>query len=223
MKMEEIYRVNVFHDYFDDGYWDMRMEPTPETWVLLSRRNVLFKPAGTGRWRLLADSKNPFRQDDALFFSLKPQDPLYSYYTELTPENKIYPEGIPFRLFESEKEPEEGNGNEKNLFFYSKTLFWEYIICTGNRENDSSATLFLEEREHKIRFDRSGELSCQGKPCVRFVSHEKIKLKETYGYSLFLYEEKGYGRRILMKNLNPPVPGKFVCEREYCIRQFIYL
>lgn len=221
--MEEIYRVNVFHDYFDDGYWDMRMEPTPETRVLLSRRNVLFKTAGTGRWRLLADSKDPFRKDDVLFFSLKPHDPLYSYYTELTPENKIYPEGIPFRLFESPKEPEEGEENEKNLFFSSKMLYWEYIICTGNREKDSSATLFLEDRLHKIRFDRNGELSCQDKLCVCFVSDEKIKLKETYDYSLFLYEDKGYGRRILMRNLNPPVPGKFVSEQKDCIRQFIYL
>lgn len=223
MEMKEIYRVNIFHDYFKGGRWNMSMVPTPETLGLLARRNVLFKQYGVGKWGLIAEKEYPFREDDSLFFILKPLDAFYSYYTDFTRENKEYIEGIPFQLSGSLYSSHTGKASEMNLFFYSKTLYWEYMIGISKPGFSTSNTLHLEDRSGKITFGRGEEVEFLGKSCFRFVSNEKIKLKETYDSSLFLYEDKGFGRRLLMRNLNPPVPGKFISSQTDCIQQCIYM
>lgn len=223
MEMKRIYEVNIFHDYFKAKFWNTELTPTPETVVLLSRRNVLFKQFGIGKWGLISENEHPFRADDNLFFTLKPLDPFYSYYTDLTPENKKYMEGIPFQLLGSQYSSPIGKASEMNLFFYSKTLYWEYIIGMSKVDSYTPYTLYMEDRVRKITFGRCEKIEFLGKPCFRFVSNEKIKLKQTYDSSLFLYEDKGLGRRILMRNLSAPVPGKFISGQRDCIQHYIYI
>jgi len=105
-----------------------------------------------------------------------------------------------------------GNPPCCTLRFHAPEYRWEYIFLPGHGSALDCKTLCLEAAGGEIRysfqtFEKVREFDMDA---YRTVSNETIPMKEKYGFRLRLCASAADNRpkRIIMRDIPPPVPGK---------------
>lgn len=217
-----IYRINLRHDYYQEGSYckGVELSPTVETLDLLRRRGVLFRKENEGVWVLIAPGNNPFNDETELRFTLKIQDPVFYYFTKEEEEHKRLFGGEPISISISGKKSGDQKFPENNVFFYAKELYWEYIFIP---RQERELTLLFQDMSKHIDFDQTVENSFMDRKAFRFISRQKVKLQEYYTHNLTLFEATSYGNRLLLKNIVAPYPGRILCADPNRIQTIVYI
>lgn len=217
-----IYRINLKHDYYQEGNYckGSELNPTAETLDLLRRRGILFRKENEGVWVLIAPVNNSFNDETELRFTLKIQDPVFYYFTKDEEVNKGLFGGEAISISISGRMSGDQQIQEKNVFFHAKEFYWEYIFIP--RQGRELSLLFQDMSKH-IDFDQTVENSFMDRKAFRFLSRQKVKLQEYYTYNLTLFEVTSYGNRLLLKNIVAPYPGRILCADPNRIQTIVYI
>lgn len=215
MACKIITRINIQHDYFNDGICpDVMLIPDDKTKWIFYRMQMTFKEIGPNSWAIIAsedtDISSPWEEE--IEFRIKVTNPLFWYYTtpgegndgtkldtiRMTLTEQILSEGI------------KGSPASKTVSFTSPKVFWKYTFIPIVEGNRAEKIKFIDQSAHQLRFDREQEITIDGKRGDVFISAEAVRIKESYGYRFELYDERAHGEKLLRKLI--PFPAIDSCE-----------
>lgn len=108
------------------------------------------------------------------------------------------------------------------LHFRSRRLKWEYIFFQRNGNSIPETRLKLEDANKQIVFPDLKPKTAYGRKGMSVTTEEAIPMRATYGSKLRLVlQEENKPKRIVLANIEPPVPGRFAAEKEF-IQQVCY-
>lgn len=112
------------------------------------------------------------------------------------------------------------------LLFHTPKLYWEYIFLPRNDDGSIPAgELQLEDTTGQITFRKLYKIQAYGREAWRATSTDAIPVRSTYECRLRLVVEgskKDSPKRILLRQVESPVPGKFQSNRVNSLRQICY-
>lgn len=123
------------------------------------------------------------------------------------------------------KEIQSGKLQTNILKFYPKAVKWEYFFIPRNGKEDSGSNFVLKESDDKIIFSEPQAVEILGKKALRFLSNDKITIKEYYNYRINLLEMISDGTQIkktLIKDMPYPKPGNFLNVQTDVIQHICY-
>lgn len=117
------------------------------------------------------------------------------------------------------------DGNEPGqavLHFRSRKVKWEYIFFQRNGNSIPETELKLEDANKQIVFPDLQPTTAYGRKGMSVITKEAIPMRAAYGSRLRLvWQEENKPKRIVLANIGPPVPGRFVTGKGL-IRQICY-
>lgn len=117
------------------------------------------------------------------------------------------------------------DGNEPGqavLHFRSRRLKWEYIFFQRNGNSIPETGLKLEDANKQIVFPALQPTIAYGRKGMRMRTKEAIPMRAAYGSKLRLVlQEASKPKRIVLANIETPIPGRFAAEKGY-IQQVCY-
>lgn len=111
------------------------------------------------------------------------------------------------------------------LRFHAPKLYWEYIFVPRSEDRSIPAgDLLLEDTTGKVSFRHLYKTQAYGREVWRTKSMEGIPLRSVYGcrLQLVVMDEKSSSRRLLLRQVSAPEPGRFQSARPDCLRQVCY-
>lgn len=221
---KQIYSIDLFYDFYEDGYCkEIKLEPAKNTVELFNRRNILFRKDFPGKWTFWSQQQDPFREEDKVCLTMILLDTSFLYGAGMVLQGalrNVHKQGMyPSSLELSKEDLKRG---EMKLYFQAKSFIWEYVFIFY-KEEICVSSFFLEEKEGKIRFKKEREFEYDGKKAIGFISEKAIPLHQSYPYVLILYENVEGIRRMRLKNIDPPEPGKMISEYPERMRTIHYL
>ncbi|MEG2164228.1 MAG: hypothetical protein RRY55_07100 [Bacteroidales bacterium] len=111
------------------------------------------------------------------------------------------------------------------LHFNTPKLYWEYIFLPRN--NDSSVLageLQLEDTTRQVAFRKFYKTQAYGREVWCTESMDNIPVRSTYGCRLRLVvqTDRGSPKRILLRHVESPLPGRFLSNRIDYLQQVCY-
>mgnify|MGYP005935962349 CR=1 FL=1 len=108
------------------------------------------------------------------------------------------------------------------LHFRSQKLKWEYIFFQRNGNSIPETGLKLEDANKQIAFTDLKPETAYGRKGMSVTTEEAIPMRATYGSRLrLILQEESKPKRIVLANIEPPIPGRFVTGKGL-IRQICY-
>ena len=108
------------------------------------------------------------------------------------------------------------------LHFRSRKVKWEYIFFQRNGNSIPETELKLEDANKQIVFPDLQPTTAYGRKGMSVITKEAIPMRAAYGSRLRLvWQEESKPKRIVLANIEPPVPGRFVIGKGL-IRQICY-
>ena len=99
---------------------------------------------------------------------------------------------------------------------------WEYIFFQRNGNSIPETELKLEDANKQIVFPDLQPTTAYGRKGMSVITKEAIPMRAAYGSKLRLVlQEESKPKRIVLANIEPPVPGRFVTGKGL-IRQICY-
>lgn len=107
------------------------------------------------------------------------------------------------------------------LRFHARRIKWEYIFFCRSGSNIPETELRLEDEKDIISFNTLKPTTAYGNKGMSTTTKKAIPMRAIYASKLRLVQqEDGRQKRILLANIEPPTPGRFVTKD--CIRQVCY-
>lgn len=121
------------------------------------------------------------------------------------------------------KAAQSGKPNEAVLQFHAPKKQWEYLFVPQGDEEIDGKQLLLEDATGHIKFGPFTPYEAYGREAWRTVSENPIPMRDTYGCKLRLAAmlNNGKQKRILLSQIEPPQPGRYMDCRE-SLRQVCY-
>lgn len=123
------------------------------------------------------------------------------------------------------KEIQSGKFQTDILRFYPKAAKWEYLFIPRNGKENSGRKFILKESDDKIIFSDPQAVEILGKKALRFLSDDKITIKEYYNYRINFLEmipDSTQVKKTLMKDIPYPKPGNFLNMQTDVIQHICY-
>lgn len=111
------------------------------------------------------------------------------------------------------------------LLFHAPEYRWEYLFIPRNGESMLPEKLQLEESGGKLTFGPFEAATEYDREVLRTVSHERIPMREHYGFRFRLTSATGGDNRpkqVLLRNVALPKPGAYLSKTPELLRQLCY-
>lgn len=225
--------IKVTHDYFLTNKSNIALEPEAKTRKLFEELGIILRNVNDSEWILFKQdnltSSNNSELAKNLKFYLKAIDPNFYYYTN----SELIVDSNFFKIKNTEKK---GAWKELEILahlvplenqditikIHSLCKFFEFIIIP--KPNSQSHVMKLTEEKNSLTFNSSEvDILKQNKSVCRFVSSEKVCLKESYDYKISLWEVSEKGNKMLQHGM--PFPNSSavsVLNSEDTISSYLY-
>lgn len=111
----------------------------------------------------------------------------------------------------------DGNKPKTVLHFNSQRVRWEYIFFQRNGNSRPETGLKLEDANKQIAFSNLKMITAYGRNGMSMTTEETIPKRTAYGSKLRLvHQEESKQKHILLANIEPPIPGRFVTDEGLC-------
>ncbi len=227
--------IKIAHDYFltDKNY--INLEPESNTNLILQRLGILIKKEDNCNWKLLKKADGEMEYDpkllETLKFNLKINDPDFFYYTnpEVIVDNEILQiknsdkKGIWKQLEIHTKSASLKKEHFINVNIKSISKFFEFIIIP--KPDSENQVMKLTEDKNALIFnpDEIDLFYSDQKSVYRFVSSEKIYLRESYNYKISLWDVSQKAKKILFDAIPFPNSSAIsVLNSDDTISSYIY-
>ncbi len=244
-----VYRLEIAHGYFEqEACRAMRLSVSPSGLDLMKQRGMMFRQTAINAWTVICSRE--IKSVDILTLEMHICDPAFVLYTDWEGfrPSSVYQAALPLttgdataaiRKTEEKRRINSGFCSvelqfaeemfhtplEDVLTFRPKEVIWEYLFISRNGEEGSKQELLLKEADDKIRFSAPERIELYGTKAWRFLSEEKIPMRERYDLRICLQEivsGRSQVPKILLRNVPHPVPGDFVSGQAGMIRQICY-
>lgn len=216
-----IFRISLMHDFYKDGKCRaIDVNLTDETRQLFMRRGIHFRPMGTGEWALISLNDWSFDTSDELSLVLEVRDPDFFYYTESSDILKNISRGkivLPFQVT--------GTDNMV-LSFQAREVYLGYKFISRTKKEERE----LQIKSTKTYFTFKKVQFIEKENSYYYCSETKIKLKESYDFSLSLTENISLGgdlhtteTKVLISGMPFPKPGRIYTDDIDCIQEIVYI
>lgn len=242
---EILFRMTIHHSYYPERKCPViSIEPDPATRRLFHNYQYIFKRLDTHEWAIVGkkEENETATTPPPVRFQLTVTDPHFLYYTssllpEITTESGLHFDVLTHSYKQHEIECkdlllriEEGASLPLtcSLSYTTPQRYWEYLLIprTGKAENRS---LLLSDTENTIPFGPSECSEWNGLPIYRIRTLHPVDLHALYSTTIQLYEHKTFGsqsretvKKLLCKNVTPPLPAQLTGETKDTIQQIIY-
>jgi len=224
--------IKIAHDYFLTDKNCIDLEPESNTNLILRKLGISIKKEDNCHWKLL---KRPNSDDqklvETLKFNLKITDPDFYYYTnpEVIVDNEILQikNSGKKEIWKRLEIQADATSLEKdhfiNINIKSISKFFEFIIIP--KPDSENQIMKLTEDENALTFnpDQIDIFSSDQKSVYRFVSSEKIYLRESYNYKISLWDVSQKAKKILFDAIPFPNSSAIsVLNSDDTISSYIY-
>lgn len=226
--------IRITHDYFLTNKSNIILELEAKTQKILVELGVILRNSNDSEWILYKPdnltSANKTKLAKSLKFYLKTIDPNFYYYTD----SELVVESTFFKINNTDKKEiwkeleifcnQISFEREQNITININSLckFFEFIIIP--KPDSQSHEMKLTEEKNSLIFNSAAvDILTPNKAVSRFVSSEKICLKESYDYKISLWEMGEEGNKILKNQM--PFPNSSavsVLNSEDTISSYLY-
>lgn len=227
--------IKITHDYFLNDTNCLQLVPEPKTNLILNKLGILLQRENKCTWKLLKRANGEITDDanltKILKFNLKATDPDFYYYSdpEVIADNPILKikssskKGI-WKKLEILATPDFLEKQHLvNVPIKSLSKFFEFIIIP--QPDSEHHVMKLTEDKNDLIFnpDEIDIFQSDQKSVYRFVSSEKIYLRESYNYKISLWEIHPNNKKILFDMIPFPNSSAIsVLDSEDTISSYIY-
>lgn len=242
---EILFRMTIYHSYYPERKCPViQVEPDLATKRLFYNYQYIFKQLDTHNWAIIGEKekKKALPISPPVCFLLTVTDPYFLYYTsssspEISSEAGLHFDLLP-PLYEQQKieckdllsriEESEPLPLTCSLLYTALQRYWEYLLIprTGGAENRS---LLLSDTENNIPFGPPEHIEWNGTLIYRIRTLQPVNLHALYSTTIQLYEQKTFGsqsretvKKLLCKNVKPPLPTQLTGEKKDTIQQILY-
>lgn len=216
LRYEEWLSIELRHEYYGDAPCPATLVPDEETACLLKRNNMLWKPL-TGQCLLLAESKSGLTVEEAAYlrFNIQNADGQFHYVSQNCEENEAFSvassdilgvwKSIVLDVSHIIK------NNIKHLIINIKATdkYIEYLCIPKYGKADLKLQM-IDDKGYFSFVNPPEKISLFAMPMVwRFVSKEKIPLRQRVEAKIKLCEIRDYGERVIGNTLPFPRPEQF--------------
>lgn len=237
-----IFKLCILHDYFIDMICPgIQICPDKESLRILNNNQWVFKQTNKNEWVLVGDISRSLTNflsssHDIIHLKATISDSRFLYYTDsLLPKSssdteiQCHADENSYRSFEitfpiTKEMLEEALANhpaEQNLQYASFHRYWEYLLISRT-VTDEFKDIYLFDAEGTIAFGATELINWNERKTYCIQSLKPIRLKEHYSTNIQLFEKRVLGKKLLIKNIQPPIPGQFISEKKDTIQQLIY-
>lgn len=109
------------------------------------------------------------------------------------------------------------------LHFHAPSLRWEYLFILRGETDVPASRMTLEDATGRLEFTALEECEAYGKKAIRTTSMSFVPMRQGYGCRLRLMaKDEGRQKRVLLKQVPPPEPGRFLDACDGILRQICY-
>lgn len=117
----------------------------------------------------------------------------------------------------------DGKPQQATLCFRAPNARWEYLFIPHGRDGMKASSLRLEDAAGKMEFSAFRECEAYGREALRTTSRSRVPMRMTYDSRLRLtVQEEGRQKRILLPQVAPPEPGRYMDAPQGILRQICY-
>lgn len=212
------FQIALSHEYYVKDACPVSLIPSKETALFFRKSNILFRRQNANKWLMIKEEKQPVEElwnDEypTLSFELYPMDKNFYYLSAgmvdndyFTVKNIMVPNV--WKTIEIDlknlinKRPEEIQINISSVEKY-----YEYVLIPKYHKTETN--IRLAEERSKVHFKKLEKIALPGIPeAFRFVTEEKIKLKQDIGLKVQLWESKESGERLISECIPNPQPDQ---------------
>lgn len=118
---------------------------------------------------------------------------------------------------------ESGQPMQAELYFKEAAAQWEYLFIPTGGNAVPPGQLQLEDTAGKVQFAAFRQCEAYGRQAVCTTSRSRVPMRMTYGCRLRLtVQEEGRQKRILLPQVAPPEPGRYMDAPQGILRQICY-
>lgn len=248
----ELFRVVVEHDYYEKGGCRaFSLALTSQGLALAQRRGFCFKQMADNEWALLYQNRPAFADDMTIILSCSDASfPLYTQWEGYAPY-AVYDLELPshetvevdtdFVLHKGGRglgmgmcsillhlsgplydAAEAGAPMRTVIHFKARSAKWTYLFIPREGREYAADRLRLEDENGQVSF--SDFVDDEDYPnAVSTTSQGEISLRRSYACKLRLVALDANGRKIvLLENVAPPEPGKFLDAPQGTVQSICY-
>lgn len=116
-----------------------------------------------------------------------------------------------------------GKPMQATIRFRAPSLQWEYVFFPRGEADVPCSRMSLEDAAGKVEFSAFKEYEAYGRTAIRTISKSLIPMRLGYGCKLRLTaQDEGRQKRILLRQVPPPEPGRFTDTGKGVLRQVCY-
>lgn len=124
---------------------------------------------------------------------------------------------------EMAKAAEAGKPMQATIRFRSLSAQWEYLFIPRGGTDTTVGRLALEDAAGKVEFPTFKECGVYGRQGWRTMSKSPVPMRRSYGCRLRItVQDEGRQKRILLKRIPAPEPGRFPDAGKGILRQVCY-
>lgn len=225
-------KITLEHDYFFENIDYIELEPDSKTKLKLQKLGFLFKKKDSSNWMLFHPKETVnLKQIGSLKFNLKVLDPDFYYYTgqianinnntsRLLDYNK---KGIWKQLEISFDDQFMTQEHLITVSIKSISKFFEFIIIPKPDSTTKFMKLIEDSGQLTFNPDQIDLFHSDQKSVFRFVSSEKIALRESYHYKISLLQTDQDGNEMILNKIPFPNSSAIsVLNSEDTISSYLY-
>lgn len=242
---EILFKMTIHHTYYPERKCPViHLQPDPATKRLFHNYQYIFTQVDMHEWAIVGQKEENEKVaiSPPVCFQLTVTDPHFLYYTSsLLPEitsktglrfdissHSYKQQDIVCKDLISRIQEEKALPLTCSLLYTAPQRYWEYLLIprSGKTENRS---ILLSDTENIIPFGPSERIEWNGTPVYRIRTLQPVDLHALYSTTIQLYEHKTFGsqsretvKKLLCKNVTPPLPAQLTGETKNTIQQIIY-
>jgi hypothetical protein len=204
--------IALRHGYYPSGNCPVSLSPTAETARLLARYDILFRKQNANNWLLVSQNDLASGQ---LQFALQATDPMIYYVTRTWKPNPAFTvesamgRGTWQILSIDVQYLVENNQKEITLEAETEEKYLEFLGIPKFNPVDIPLRMTEEKQRIQVKEDTGGTTLPDGTVARRFVTAEKIKLRQDNGVKMQLWETRERGERLISAAIPCPQPSQF--------------
>jgi hypothetical protein len=204
--------IALHHEYYPSGNCPVSLSPTAETACFLARYDMLFRRQNNNNWLLVSQNDLASIAAPYLRFALQTTDHTLYYVTRtwkpnpaFTVESATVPGtwqtlsiDVPYLVENKQKEIIiESETEEKQL---------EFLCIPKFNSADIPLRMTEEKQRIQVKEDTGRATLPDGTTARRFVTAEKVKLRQDNGIKMQLWETREMGERLISADIPCPQP-----------------